>query len=112
MAASKGSSNRIFPGLLLIAVGVLFLLDRMGRLDFGAIAARYWPVIFILIGVSVIIGNHFKDSGAGVFFILFGTFFLLMKLEIFNHRTWHYFWPILIIAVGFWILIKPAHGGK
>lgn len=108
MAASKGTQSRIFWGLVLIAVGVLFLFDQMGELDFGYLISRYWPAIFILIGLSIIIGKNFKDAGAGVFFILFGTFFLFMRLRIFHRDVWHYFWPLLIIALGLWILVKPA----
>jgi predicted membrane protein len=108
MSVSKGSQERIFWGLVLIGIGVLFLLDQMGKLDFGYLFSRYWPVIFILVGVSIIIGNNFRNVGSGVFFILFGAFFLLMRIRIFNHTAWHYFWPLLIICLGIWILIRPA----
>jgi predicted membrane protein len=108
MAASKRSQGRIFWGLVLIAIGVLFLLDQMGELDFGYLFSRYWPAIFILIGISIILGNNFQNVGPGIFFILFGTFFLLMRIRVFHHTAWHYFWPILIIGVGIWILAKPA----
>jgi predicted membrane protein len=108
MVASRSNHGRIFWGLILIVVGILFLLDQMGQLDIGYIFSRYWPAIFILIGLSMIIANDFKATGAGVFFILFGAFFLLMDMRIFDHRVWHYFWPLLIIGLGLWILIKPA----
>jgi predicted membrane protein len=110
MAASKGSQGRIFWGLIFIIVGALFLLDQMGQLDVGEIIGRYWPAIFILIGISIIIANDFKTSGAGIFFILFGAFFLLMDMKIFDRAVWHYFWPLLIVGLGFWILFRPARG--
>jgi len=108
MAASKGTQSRIFWGLVFIIVGILVLLDRMGRLDIGYTISRYWPAIFILIGISILIANDFKRTGAGLFFILFGAFFLLMDMRIFDHRVWHYFWPLVIIGIGIWILVKPA----
>jgi predicted membrane protein len=108
MAATRGSQSRIFWGLIFIIVGALFLLDRLGQLDVGHIISRYWPAIFILIGISIIIANDFKSTGAGVFFILFGAFFLLMDMRIFDRPVWHYFWPLLIIGLGIWILLKPA----
>jgi predicted membrane protein len=111
MAASRGNQSRIFWGLIFIVVGLLFLLDQMGQLDVGYIISRYWPAIFIIIGISIIIANDFKSTGAGVFFILFGAFFLLMDMRIFDHRVWHYFWPLLIIGLGLWILIRPARAG-
>ncbi len=104
----KKSQRRIFWGLLLIVVGTLFLLDRMERVDFGDLVSRYWPVVFILIGISILLNNARENAGAGIFFILFGGFFLLMRLRIFDHSVWHYAWPAAIIAVGIWILFRPA----
>ena len=109
--AAKSYQGRIFWGLLLIVLGVLFLLDQMGEFDFGYMIARWWPAIFILIGISILVGNNFRDAGAGLFFIAFGAFFLLMRLRILDRSLWHYFWPVLIIANGLWILLRPALGG-
>lgn len=111
MAASRGSQSRIFWGLIFIVVGVLFLLDQVGEIDVGHIFSRYWPAIFILIGVSMLIANDFKSTGPAVFFILFGAFFLLMDMRIFDRPVWHYFWPLLIIGLGVWILVRPARAG-
>jgi predicted membrane protein len=102
------SQGRIFWGILLIFLGVLFLLDQMDKLDFGDLVGRYWPVIFILIGVSILLSNNFKNVGSGVFFILFGAFFLLIRLRVFDRALWHYVWPLAIIGVGLWILLRPA----
>lgn len=110
--AAKSYQGRIFWGLLLIVLGVLFLLDQLGEFDFGYMVSRWWPAIFILVGVSILIGNNFRDAGAGLFFIAFGAFFLLMRLRILDRSLWHYFWPVLIIAVGLWILLKPALAGS
>jgi len=104
----RKNQGRIFWGLLLILLGVLFLLDRMGRLDFGDLVGRYWPVIFILIGVSILLSNNFRNVGSGIFFILFGTFFLLLRLRIFDQALWRYLWPLAVIAVGLWILLRPS----
>lgn len=107
MSAHK-SQGRIFWGILLVVLGVLFLLHQMGRLDFGDLVGRYWPVIFILIGISILLSNNFKNVGSGVFFILFGAFFLLIRLRVFERALWHYIWPLAIIGAGLWILLRPA----
>ena len=110
MSETKSYQGRIFWGLVLIVIGGLLLLDQMDRLDFGELIHQYWPAIFILIGLAILIGNNFRQVGSGVFFILFGTFFLLMRLRILDHTVWHYFWPLLIIVLGLWLLLKPARG--
>lgn len=102
------TQGRIFWGLLLICLGVLFLLDQMGRLDFGDLVGRFWPVIFIIIGISILLSNNFKNVGSGIFFILFGAFFLLLRMRIFDRAVWHYIWPLAIIATGLWMLLRPA----
>ncbi len=104
----RRNQSRIFWGLLLVILGVLFLLDQMDRIDFGDLVSRYWPAIFILIGVSILLSSDFQNVGPGLFFILFGAFFLLMRLRILDRSVWHYAWPAAIIAVGLWILFKPA----
>lgn len=110
---SRKTQGRIFWGLLLIVLGVLFLFDQMGRLDFGDLVGRYWPVVFILIGISILLSNNFQNVGSGIFFILFGAFFLLIRMRIFDQTVWHYVWPLAIIGVGVWILIRPAwHADK
>ncbi len=100
------SQGRIFWGLILIAVGAAFLLDQLGYMDFWNLVSEYWPVLFIIIGLSILINNGFRDMGAGLFFIALGAFFLLIRLRILGYSLWHY-WPVLIIAAGLWILIGP-----
>jgi len=111
------SQGRIFWGLLLILVGGVFLLDRVHWLDLGDLLSRFWPVLFILLGISILLSRNFKNAGSGVFFILFGGFFLLLKLHLFerlfNQPIWDYFWPLALIAVGLWLLVRPGwHSDK
>lgn len=108
MSDHRGSSGRIFWGLFLILIGVLFLLDRMGRFDFGYAVSHYWPAIFIAIGLSIWFGSGFRDFLSGFLFVAFGTLFLLVRLGILEHHFWDYFWPLLIILVGVWVLLQPA----
>ena len=107
MSATRSHQGRIFWGLMLIALGVLFLFDQLGEIDFGDIVSRYWPAIFIVIGLSILVGSGLRSAGPGLFFILFGAFFLLMRLEILHRSLWHY-WPVFVIAAGVWILVRPA----
>jgi hypothetical protein len=104
MASLRNSSGRIFFGLLLILLGVLFLLDQMGRLDFGWIISQYWPLILVFAGIWHIVSNNFRNIGGGLLLIVIGGFFQLAKLDILGKSAWHYIWPALIILVGLWII--------
>lgn len=46
--------------LILITIGVLFLLANLGMLPFSfwEIAARFWPLLLILIGLDIILGRR------------------------------------------------------
>ncbi len=110
MANTRKTQGRIFWGLLLIAVGVAFLFDQMGRIDFWNLVGEYWFGIFFIIGLAILISSNFRNAGHGIFFIILGAFFLLMNLRIFDRSLWHYLWPLFIIGVGLWILFKPFRG--
>lgn len=47
-------SGGLWWGVILIAIGVLMLLDNMYVVDFGDILHTYWPVIFIIWGLSLL----------------------------------------------------------
>lgn len=108
MSHHRNHQGRIFWGLVLVIIGVLFLLDRIGGFDFGYMISTYWPAIFIILGFSILIGNGFRRAGPGIFFIVFGVIFLLAELDILEYNVWQYIWPFLIIFVGLWLILRPA----
>jgi predicted membrane protein len=115
MSQHRPHQGRIFWGLVLVMLGVLFIMDRAGDHEFGFLISRYWPVILIILGFSMLVTSGFRQAGPGIFFVLFGAFFLLRELDILEHDVWHYIWPALIIALGLWLLLRPAfrfHGYK
>jgi predicted membrane protein len=99
--------GRIFSGLLIILIGVLFLLGNLGKLDIGEVFSTYWPLILVFVGLWHLIAHEFRSAGFGVIFILIGGFFMLVNLDLIRGRIWLYFWPLLIIAAGLWIIFKP-----
>jgi predicted membrane protein len=105
MPLQKNLSGRIFWGLVLILLGVLFLLDQMGRADFGDIVNRWWPLILVAIGLWQLISSNFQELAGGLFMIALGAIFQLAKLEILGKSLWHYVWPALIIGLGLWVLL-------
>jgi len=101
-----GNQGRIFLGILIIIIGLLFLLANLGKLDIGEIFSTYWPLILIFIGLWHLVAHDFRDTGFGIILIVIGAFFMLVNWNIFGGSVWHYFWPLLIIGAGFWIIFK------
>jgi hypothetical protein len=44
-------SGILTAGLILIAIGVIFLLNNFYEISAWRLIARYWPVVLILIGL-------------------------------------------------------------
>ena len=95
MNRHRGLSGMV-PGAIILAVGVIFLLDSMGYLK-ARTFLQFWPMILIAIGVAKIARRDSRLWGACV--LLFGIFLQLSELGI-GHFTWSQFWPLLLIAAG------------
>lgn len=54
------NKQRITNGLILIFVGIVFLLNRLGYVDFAIIwhAFDLWPIGLIFVGISVMFRNQ------------------------------------------------------
>lgn len=86
----------LVPGAVLLAIGLIFLLDRMGYISAHHFL-RFWPLIIIAVGVAKIARNDARVWG--VLIVLFGIFLQLNELGI-GHFTWGEFWPLLLIVAG------------
>ena len=54
----------MFWGMILIALGVLFLLDNLEIADFGEAVRTYWPALLILWGVSILLKKPGRSGSA------------------------------------------------
>ncbi len=52
--------------LILIALGVLLLLDKLGIAEFGDIISTYWPLFLILVGLRMFFRYGRSEPQAGV----------------------------------------------
>jgi lia operon protein LiaF len=78
--------QRIFWGIVLIGIGVVFLFDQIGVLDvdFGDLARTFWPVFVILVGVHGLLMQPRGGYWWNFFIILIGVFFLGRNLDWFE----------------------------
>jgi len=107
MSESKVPVHRkrgsLFGPILLIALGVIFLLNNIGALegDLGGLILQFWPVILIAIGLD----NLYQREGlvGAIFMIGLGVVFLLSNLGYINIDVWRLvlnLWPLLLVAIG------------
>jgi hypothetical protein len=105
--SARREINLVGP-MILIGVGVIFLLSNLGILSGGVWewVSTLWPVLLILIGLESIL-NRRGLVGATVMICL-GAIFLMANFGLLAIDIWSLvlqFWPILLIAIGFDIII-------
>lgn len=100
-------SGPLVMGGLLILVGFLFLLDTMGIAETGWVVARGWPVFPLAIGLSRLFGARTIEGRiAGAFWVLVGSLFMLSAWRILPFSVWGLIWPIMLMMVGLFMVLK------
>ncbi len=94
--------SALFTGLVLIAVGILFLLDRLDVANFGFIVHHYWPLIIVAFGVSHLLRGRVWN---GLWFIAIGSWLEVSVLRLFG-LTFGSSWPLLLIAYGGLMIVR------
>jgi predicted membrane protein len=95
---------------LLILAGALLFLDNLGFLPLGNIRA-WWPIWWIIWGAFIM--DNAKSPVSYVWasaFIFTGILLILGNLGIL-HVNGGIFWPMMLIAFGITLLLRPAHIG-
>jgi predicted membrane protein len=101
----RGFPKFLFIGLLVIAVGVVFLLDQIGVLSADHIFRYFWPAALIFWGAENILSCRRSGRFWGVFLVLAGGLLLLSNLG-YLHVTFNVIWPTAIIFWGIWIIVQ------
>lgn len=100
---SAVSLPRIVFGFVILTVGVLLTLDKLGWIEVASIG-RLWPVFLILLGVSRLVQPASEPGrGFGAILVFVGGWWLLYNLGWTELWLWDY-WPLILVAVGLSIL--------
>ncbi|CAM4305459.1 lia operon protein LiaF [Paenibacillus endophyticus] len=108
-------ANRLFTGLVIITIGVLFLLRQTGHVtfDIGYVISTYWPVALIIVGIRGLLSCRSNGSGSswwGAVVMLIGCIFLGRNLDLFSWSIGDivpYIWPVVVILVGINLIWRP-----
>jgi hypothetical protein len=105
MDAERRAPGQLIAGLILIALGVLFLLDRFYMLEFGRYFAVWWPTLLILLGMVLLVRHEGRRLAGPLVVITLGAIFLVDNLNVFSWWRVHNLWPLILIAVGVGMMI-------
>lgn len=96
---------RVWIGFVLVAFGLLWLLDAVGVLDARPVIDGWWPVAVIALGfIAVAAGRRLAPGPVAL--ILIGTGLLISELTIVDVSR--IIWPSMAVIVGGWLLIDFA----
>ena len=97
-------------GGIVITVGILFLLQNLGIFRFHDLWS-YWPVILIVFGFARLINAHGPAAIVwGSIVAGLGALLLANNLDLIRF-DWRVVWPVLIIAWGLLMLLRPRRLG-
>jgi predicted membrane protein len=100
-------TSHITGGLILVAIGVLFLLGNLNLIH-ASYWIAYWPVILIVIGLVQLVDSTSSSGrvGGGVLLVV-GGLFLADNLDYLHFPIWD-LWPLILIGVGLMMLWNCA----
>ena len=90
----RSRRQQITIGLVMIALGALFLLDRVFWLPADAFRT-YWPVLLIVFGIGSLFSRERRNRVPWL--LVVGVIMLLHTTDV---LTLHDSWPLFIVAAG------------
>ncbi len=100
-------NGRALGGIVIVVVGTLLLIDRMGMDLPGWLFS--FPMIPIAIGIYIGARQRFKNLN-WLIPVAFGVAFLIFnEVDIDAHQ---YIWPAIIIAVGLAMILRPTRSRR
>jgi hypothetical protein len=92
--ANRGS---LITGIILIALGTLVFLDRMGVADLHEVFRNLWPMFLVILGLPKLFRR--ETIWSGLWLITLGVWLQISGLRLFG-LTYSNSWPLLLIALG------------
>lgn len=108
--SDKAGNRFSFPfSIALIILGALLLFGNIGWLGFNSLIdllTRYWPIIFIVRGVSRF-SKGSSGVGKGIRDVVLGVVLQIIMVGWLPDNLQQY-WPYLCIAIGLWLILLPG----
>ncbi|MBO9618685.1 MAG: hypothetical protein J7539_06560 [Niabella sp.] len=99
----RNSQSHVWFGLMMVLVGLVYLLKRMG-IDFPDFVFS-WQMFLIVLGIFVGFRKNFQGPG-WLILILIGSLSLVNDYFLFNSLK-PFIWPIVLIGAGLFFILRP-----
>ncbi|MDH3261172.1 MAG: cell wall-active antibiotics response protein [Acidimicrobiia bacterium] len=101
--------GRLLVGFVLIALGLLFLLDQNDVLDSGDLIADWWPAVFVVAGLLYLSFTPRHITVPAVLIII-GLALLARSLDFVPDWLQTVFWPLVLVVIGLWVILGSGLG--
>lgn len=98
--------KRPLAGIFLVAIGLVFLLNKTGVIPGDMWWLLQWYTILIVIGLFHLLTGR---RSQGILLSAIGAVFLFDRLGFYN-LDWSYIWPIALIGLGLLFIFRNALG--
>jgi predicted membrane protein len=100
----RGSDKRFYFGVILIALGVILILERLNLIpESVADMLISWQMLLVGIGVLSLIGGN---RTAGTILIVIGGTFMIPELITVPHEIRQIYFPLILVTIGIVILFR------
>ena len=102
----RGSGHWLI-GFIILAIGIIFLVENIMGIEVWEKVWPFWPILFLLWSMAEIFQK--RSIFFGIILLAIGIIFLVKNLELYQWSESIYkFWPVIIIALGFDHLINKT----
>lgn len=101
------ATRRLIWGIFLIAIGGVYLLDRLHVVDVPSLGSL-WPAVFLVIAVGHVAERRL---GSAITFLLLGTWFFACEFGWYG-LDYGNSWPLVLIAIGAGIVVRALGGDR
>jgi len=103
--------SQVVLGLMVIAMGTLFLLDNLGILEFRR-GLAFWPLVFIIAGVVKMVDTGSRRGYVtGLALVAVGAALMANRLG-YWYVSFNTLWPLLLIGLGGMVLFRALAGRR
>lgn len=99
--------GRVLLALVVIALGVLYLLDAGGALDAGEAISDWWPLLLVAVGLFQLVERS-HGTTEPIVWIAAGVVLLAFTTDLLGEDAWSWVWPAALVVVGLLILMRWA----
>lgn len=93
-------SARFATGLTIIAIGALLLFDSLSLIDARHVLRQAWPLVLIVIGISLLQRRDGRRRNEGWALIIVGAWIFSSKIGLLDLSFWRVLFPLLLMLVG------------